>query len=227
MSCVSVFVICFLEHSPSHRRWFGVHDHNKLDRLWDWIDIFWVIWTALMILAGLILAPIPCCGSRVCESLISSFLSSICEWEAWEVEPGWIQVFTQKHPHEEDERRWGRVSGANVMVWSQTSHIPAASCHSFPGFHRCSGRFHWSCWDKGECPHFIRPPILPPSILQRLELLFQTHRKHTAPKNVNKTSPATSFPYGNEQACPLASDRQIVPAVHFLSSYSGPGEDQQ
>lgn len=185
--------------------------------LWDWIDIFWVIWTPLMILAGFLHSL-----SWICESLISFFHSSFCEWQTWQVKPGWIlQVWTQKHLYEEDQRKWGRVGG-----WSGSDGL-VTGLHSFPSFY-CTAQGHFTGAARTKESIFAHISSPNPSSWG-----FSCCFKHTESTQVPRTSikPAQlrNFHMEMHKHAPWqrTDNRQIGPAVHFLCSYSSAGEDQQ
>lgn len=67
-----------------------------------------------------------------------------------------------------------------------------------------SGTFQWSC-------SFLPTCHPPPRSSGAFSCCWEQpgeHRKHACPEHVDTTRQPTKFPYGNEQTCPLASNRQ-------------------
>lgn len=218
MSCVSMFVIWTAFQSIQRHRGDGLGFTTTTNWifLWDWIDIFWVIWTPLMILAGF-LHSLSC----ICESLISFFHSSFCEWQTWQVKPGRIlQVWTPKTSSR------GGSKEAGEGGWSASDGLVAA-LHTFLSFY-CIAQGHFT--GAARTKESIFAHISSPSPSSRG---FSCCFKHTESTPVPRTSikPAQlgNFHMEMHKHAPWhrTDNRQIVPAVHFLCSYSGAGEDQQ
>lgn len=202
----------FPEHSPSQRRWFGVHNHNKLDFLWDWIDIFWVIWTTMMISAGFLHSL-----SWICESLISFFpLMTDLTGQTW-TNPSGLNPKTSSRGGSKEVGEGG---------WSASDGL-VTGLHCFPSFY-CIAQGHFT--GAAGTKESIFAHISPPNPSSRGFSCFFKHTKSTpVPRTSIKPAQLCNFHMEMRKHAPWhrTDNRQIVPAVHFLCSYSGAGEDQQ
>lgn len=129
MSCFSVFVIWTAFQSIRCHRGdgSGVHHCNKFNRLWDWIDIFWVISTTLMsIFAHSVQLHVV---AAVFHLSVTDFVFPvIVVWKAWTwTNPSrFVPIKFLMRRIKERERGWAKHMWCSVMLW-----WPLPQTHSF------------------------------------------------------------------------------------------------
>lgn len=131
-----------------------------------------------------------------------------------------VQVCTQEHPHEEDQRKWGSMSEAHVMPCDALVTTPPNTFMlrlvktDFRSmwqtvFHSMvSPTFHWSCWDKGQ--YFCQ--------YNQPNCVISTWKWTNVPTGIRqqKNSPSCSFSFfllrpRRESACNGAQQRLDSP----------------